>query len=379
MSGPPRWRVVGALGVAQTLAWGSTYYLPAILAGPMAAACGVSVAWVFGAFSGALLLSAALGPWAGRAIDRLGGRPVLAASSVVFAAGLAVLAAAPGLPVLAVGWLVLGAGMALGLYDAAFAALAGLYGRGARGPITGITLIAGFASTVGWPVSALLLDWVGWRGACLVWAGLHVMVGLPLNLWLPSAPPPPAATVADAGPAPRGAMALLAFSFAAAAAVSTALAAHLPGVLQAAGASVAGAVLAGSLIGPAQVAARMAEFALVRRVSPLASAMLASALHPAGAALLLVVGGPAAAGFALLHGAGNGLLTIARGTLPLALFGPGGYGLRTGVLAAPARVAQAAAPLGFALAIGAWGVQALWVTAGLSVASLVALGALRRR
>ncbi len=132
------------------MAWASSYYLAAILAAPMAMSIGVSPPWVFGAFSGALLLSAALGPWAGRAIDRRGGRPVLVASSLVFATGLVLLAAAPTFAVLCLGWAVLGVGMALGLYDAAFATLAGLYGRHARGPITGITLIAGFASTVGW-------------------------------------------------------------------------------------------------------------------------------------------------------------------------------------------------------------------------------------
>src|ERR1700758_4809895 len=158
--------VIGALGTTQTLAWASSYYLPAILADPMAAAAGVPRTWVFGAFSGALLLTAALGPWVGRTIDRRGGRGILAASNVVFAIGLAVLGASNGIAMQCAAWVVLGLGMGLGLYDAAFATLAGIYGRAARGPITGITLIAGFASTVGWPLSALLDAQFGWRGAC---------------------------------------------------------------------------------------------------------------------------------------------------------------------------------------------------------------------
>ena len=144
--------VVAALGTAQTLAWGSSYYLPAILADPIAQGLGVSRTVVFGLFSGALLLSAVLGPSVGRAIDNRGGRGVLALSNLVLAAGLALLGVAQGVSILALAWAVLGVGMAMGLYDPAFATLTGLYGREARGPITGITLIAGFASTVGWPL-----------------------------------------------------------------------------------------------------------------------------------------------------------------------------------------------------------------------------------
>ena len=159
--------VVAALGTTQTLAWGSSYYLPAILAEPIAEGLGLSRSMVFGVFSGSLLVSAFLGPAVGRAIDNRGGRGVLVLSNLVLAAGLIVLALAQGLVSLAAAWAVLGVGMALGLYDSAFATLAGLYGREARGPITGITLIAGFASTIGWPLSALLDASLGWRGACL--------------------------------------------------------------------------------------------------------------------------------------------------------------------------------------------------------------------
>jgi hypothetical protein len=155
------------------------------------------------------------------------------------------------------------------------------------------------------------------------------------------------------------------------------MAAHLPALLRAAGASATAAVAAASLVGPAQVAARVAEFALLRRTHPMVSARIATMLHPLGALLLAVAGGPASAGFAVLHGAGNGMLTIAKGTLPLALFGPAGYGLRTGLLSAPSRVAQATAPLGFAWALDAWGAGALWLTAAMSMASVAALLALR--
>ena len=123
--------VVAALGTAQTLAWGSSYYLPAILADPIAQGLGVSRTVVFGLFSGALLLSAVLGPSVGRAIDNRGGRGVLALSNLSLAAGLVLLGVAPGFFVLALAWAVLGVGMAMGLYDPAFATLTGLYGRAA--------------------------------------------------------------------------------------------------------------------------------------------------------------------------------------------------------------------------------------------------------
>jgi hypothetical protein len=168
-------------------------------------------------------------------------------------------------------------------------------------------------------------------------------------------------------------MALLAFVFAATWIVSTGMAAHLPRLLHAAGASTAGALAAASLVGPAQVAARLVEFGLLRRQSPLVSARIATLLHPIGAAALVLLGSPGAAVFTLLHGAGNGLLTIAKGTLPLAVFGPTGYGLRTGLLSAPARVAQAGAPLLFGLLLDRFGLGVLALSAGLGLASTAAL------
>jgi predicted MFS family arabinose efflux permease len=371
--------VVAALGTTQTLAWASSYYLPAILADDMAKAAGVPRAWVFAAFSGALLLTAALGPWVGRLIDRRGGRGVLAVSNLVFTIGLVVLGVSNGSAVQCVAWAVLGLGMALGLYDAAFATLAEIYGRDARGPITGITLIAGFASTVGWPLSAFLDAQFGWRGTCFVWAAMHVVIGLPLNLLL--LPRSSGAASHDQhAPAswePRREMILLAYVFAAAWFVTGAMAAHLPALFEMMGSTTVQAVAAAALVGPAQVAARLAEFIIMRRIHPLVSARIAASMHPIGAAVLAAFGAPAAAAFALLHGAGNGLLTIARGTVPLALFGPVNYGARTGLLGAPARAAQAGAPLLFGLLLDSMGVWVLAVSAGLCLSALAVLFLLR--
>jgi len=377
------------LGTTQTLAWASSYYLPAMLAEPMARSLGVSTSTVFAAFSLALVLSALVGPLAGHLIDRRGGRPVLIGTSVLFAGGLGLLALAQGTVSMGAAWLLLGIGMGCGLYEAAFSTVVRLYGQDARAAITGITLIAGFASTVGWPLSAWLEAHFGWRGACAGWATLHLLVGLPLNILLPSAgaaaseqhaadpePSPTASPAAD--PAGTGwTTTLLACVFAATWFVSTAMAVHLPRLLQGFGVSLAAAVGIGTLVGPAQVCARVLEFGLLRRAHPLWSARLAALAHPIGALVLLTVGPAAAVAFAVLHGLGNGILTIAKGTLPLVFFGASGYGARQGWLMMPARIAQVSAPLLLGIAIDAWGRDALWLSAGVGASAFFALIVLR--
>jgi MFS family permease len=372
----PKGVVVSALGVTQTLAWASTYYLTAVFADPVSAGLQLSRTWFYGSVSAALLLSGLLGPLAGQVIDRRGGRDVLAATNVVFAMGLVLMSVSTGPAGLVAAWLMLGVGMGFGLYEAAFATVAGLYGRDARNAITGITLFAGFASTVGWPLSAALIDAVGWRGALLAWAGLHLALGLPLNRLLVPRSPPPAPVGSSAPVSGRlpWTMIVLAGVFGATWFVSTALAAHLPRLLEAMGATPTAAIAAVALIGPAQVAARLVEFGLLRRATPLISARLATALHPLGAILLATIGAPAAIAFVLLHGAGNGMLTIARGTLPLALFGASGYGMRTGLLTAPSRILQGGAPLLFGVVLDRLGpLAALLLTGSLTAASLLAL------
>ena len=327
-----------ALGVTQTVAWASSYYMPAILGAPIARALHLPTSVFFGLFSGALLLSAVVGPSVGRLIDRHGGRHLLAASNLVIAVGLLILATAHNIVGLVIAWTSLGIGIGMGLYDPAFATLTWLYGRDARSSITGITLIAGFASTIGWPLTAALLDIFGWRAACLVWAGLNMLLAAPVN-WLaiprhgvPAALPQATTETAAAQP-PGAAMPILAFFFAATWFVQGAMAAHLPGLLHAAGASSSAAIAAASLVGPAQVGARIVEFGLLRSFHPI--------------------------------------------SLPLALFGPRGYGLRSGLLSAPARVLQAAAPFLFGLLLDLVGLGAIGLSAGLCLAAFASLFLLR--
>jgi MFS family permease len=374
-------RIIAALGTTQTLAWASSMYLPAILADPIARDLGVSSNWVFGAFSAALVIAALLGPRIGRQIDLVGGRSVLSASNLTLAAGLALLGFSYSTPVMVAAWLLLGVGMGAGLYDAAFAALGRIYGEAARRSITGITLIAGFASTVGWPLSAWGLETIGWRNTCFAWAAAHILIGLPINmLMLPAVQGAKAAVAAAVKPhiPIDRTMILLAFVFAAAWTVTGAMAAHLPRIMEAAGATANQAIFAGAMIGPAQVVARIFEASFLSRYHPLLSTRLACLMHPIGAAILAVGGGGAASAFALFHGAGNGILTIARGTLPLAIFGPQNYGYRLGIIGAPARMAQAAAPLAFGFLIDVMGSRVLIVSSALSLSALLALFLLRK-
>lgn len=380
IAAPKTCRVVLALGIGQTLGYASSFYLPAILAVPMAADLGVPPWAIFAGLSAALLIAGALAPMAGRMVDRHGGRPLLLTASVLFAIGLALLALATGAWGMAAGWVVIGIGMAFGLYDVAFSTLAGLFGRGARGPITGITLIAGFASTIGWPLTAWIENAWGWREACLTWAGLHIVLGLTVYASLPRSRAHALPQVPDAtgGESPRNAIMLLAFVFAAQGVVNSGIGTHLPGLLMEAGATPAAAVAAAALLGPAQVAARVAEFGLMRRWHPLVSARIATMAHPA-AAVALLFGGPALAPlFASLHGGGSGLLSISRGALPLALFGPNGYGRRQGLIALPSNIATATAPLIVGLSLDFSGPTAvLLMTTALAITATLALLGLR--
>ena len=232
-----------ALGTAQTIAWASSAYLPAVISQPVAHTLGVSTATVFAAYSFGLLVMAALGPVIGRSIDRHGGRGVLCFSNVVFVAGLLLLASASSLLMLFAAWAVIGAGMALGLYDAAFAALVRQHGTQARQSITGITLLAGFASTIGWPLTSAVVAASDWPTACLMWEALHLLIALPLN-WLtlspaasmlPSVEPASATAHPDDVAGSRRAFVLVAIFGTATSFVTSAMAAHLPGLLQALG------------------------------------------------------------------------------------------------------------------------------------------------
>jgi predicted MFS family arabinose efflux permease len=361
----PRWLVVGALGCAQILAWGSSYYLIAVLAKPIAEATGWSLGWIIGGLSCGFLVSGLVSPRVGGLIERHGGRPVLAGSAVLLALGLLLLGLAPNIPFYVFAWLVLGVGMGAGLYDPAFATLGRLYGDQARPAITMTTLYGGFASTVCWPLSALLVEQLGWRSACFVYAAIQLCVVLPLYWFgLPkeeaaASAPKPAKGTPRAAMAPRLRVAfwLLALNLTLASVVMTVVSVHMLTLLQTRGIDLAAAVGLGALIGPAQVGARVVEMLIGRNRHPVWTLLTSTVLAAAG--LALIFGDPAmvAAGL-ILYGSGSGIRSIARGTVPLALFGRDGYASLMGRLAMPTLIAQAAAPTAGALLLSGVGANA---------------------
>ena len=377
--------VITALGVAQILAWGTSFYFPAVFASPIVAETDWPLSAVVGGTSVGLLVAGLISPQVGRLIDLHGGRPVLMASSLFYAAGLAGIAMAAALPVYLAAWALVGIGMGTGLYDAVFAALGRLYGREARAQITNLTLFGGFSSTVCWPLSAFLIEQVGWRSACLIYAGLHLLVALPLQMAVigrvpnvamkaagPDAPPPEPRLVEHES----AIFALLAVILSLAAGIGSIVVVYLLIFLQSRGADFAVAVSLGTLFGPAQVSARVVELLFGNRYHPIWTVVGSCALMAIGL-LMLLVRFPILALVILLYGAGYGISWIGRGTLPLALFGPLRFSRLMGKLAFPSLIVQALAPSAGALLIKASGVDAtIGVLTLLALINVLLIGAL---
>jgi len=383
------WRAVPVLGVTQIVAWGAIFYSPVLTAPMIVAETGWSLTFTMSGFSIGLLAAGLVSPFVGRSIDRYGGHVVMTAGSLVSALGLIGLAYARDPAVYLAVWLVLGAGLGASLYDPAFATLGRIFGAAARRPITVLTLAGGFASTVGWPATHLLIGAIGWRGTYLVYAALLAAICAPLHAFAL----PRSRAVADApadGPSVRAvallpphgiAFVLVTAAFTAYAFVPSALSAHLLAIFGRSGIDPATAVLIGALFGPAQVVARVMELAFGRNVHPLLLARASVVLLVMAFALLALLGisAPLAAVFALLFGAANGLITIARGALPLALFGAEGYGQLIGRISGPWLLMQSAAPLVMAfVAEHASDAVALAFTASFAVVALVCFAAIRR-
>ncbi len=385
--------IITALGVAQIFAWGSSYYLPAVLAKPIANDTGWPLAWVVGGLSLGLLVAGLVSPRVGRTIARHGGRPVLAGSTVLLAAGLATLALAHSLPVYFTAWLLLGIGMGAGLYDPAFATLGRLYGEAARPAITTLTLFGGFASTVCWPLSAFLVTHLGWRGACWAYAAIHLGVLLPVYFYaLPHetehhAERPASTGATGEAPAPGIARSpvffgVLATAITLSAMISTLLSVHLLTILQSRGIGLAAAVGFGALVGPSQVGARTIEFFIARYHHPIWTKVVSTLLVAIGVAALWT-SLPVLAVPLVFYGAGIGLESIARGTLPLALFAGPKYAVIMGRLAMPSLIAQAAAPSIGAALLDAYGpdgtLATLMIVAAANFALAVAMFVCLRR
>ena len=379
--------VITALGVAQILAWGTSFYFPAVFAEPIVKETGWSLGYVVGGTSLGLLVAGLISPQVGRVIDKHGGRPVLLASSLCYAAGLTGIGLAPALPVYLAAWAVLGLGMGTGLYDAVFAALGRMYGSAARQPITNLTLFGGFASTICWPLSALMIEHVGWRSACFIYAAIHLGVSLPLQMAVVRRPAAEASddtareqSAARTAPAriPQETLifALLALVLSLTAGIGSIVVVHMLIFLQASGVDFAVAVGLGTLFGPAQVGARVVERLFGDRYHPIWTMIGSCALMAIG--LLLLFGRfPLLVLVIVLYGAGYGVSWIGRGTLPLALFGPLRFPRLMGKLAFPSLIVQALAPSAGALMIEASGAHAtIGALTAVALLNVVLIGAL---
>ena len=387
IAGP--WRAVSVLGVTQIVAWGTIFYSPVLTAPLIVADTGWSLSFVMGGFSLGLLIAGLVSPFVGRSIDRYGGHVVMTAGSLVAALGLLGLAYARTPATYLAVWIVLGAGLGASLYDPAFATLGRIFGAAARRPITLLTLAGGFASTAGWPATHLLIQSVGWRGTYIFYAMAMAALCAPLHAFaLPrsragsdATPDGPAAPTTTLLPARGAAFMLVTAAFTAYAFVPSALSAHLLAIYGRAGLDAATVVAIGALFGPAQVIARITELAFGRNVHPLLVAHAAVGLLVCAFALLTLLGVsvPVAAAFALMFGAANGLITIVRGALPLALFGADGYGRTIGRISGFYLVMQSAAPLMMAfVAERASDTAALVFATGFAVVALACFLAVKR-
>jgi predicted MFS family arabinose efflux permease len=381
---PDRRIVIPALGVTQILAWGSTFYLLGVLAPLIVQGTQWSYDFVIAGVSVGLLIAGLASPRVGWLIAQHGGRRVLAAGAVLLSAGLITIGTATTVLAYILGWAVIGLGMSASLYDAAFATLGSIYGARARGAISALTLIAGFASTICWPLSAVLAARFGWRGACIGYALIQLTVAVPLHLIaLPDARQDQSSEATGAAsktisllPSERWLFLILAAVLTLAAGILSMVGTHLLPILIARGLGESVAVGLGSMVGPSQVGARIIETLAGSRYHPVWT-MVASALLVALGAFLLMADLSVLPLAIVLYGAGNGIGSIARGTIPLALFGPERYPVLMGRLALPLLVAMAAAPFigGFLFQRGGaeWTLTLLRMMASLNVVLVAVL------
>lgn len=381
----PVWALAG-LGATQIIGYGTLYYCISILVPNTARELAVSEPWVFGAFSIALLIGALAAPLSGRLADRWGAGRVMAIGSIGSAASLVLTALAPGAWSFAVALAfmqVISAGV---LYPTAFTAIVQAGGRKAQTSIVHLTLIAGFASSLFWPLTTWLHAAMSWREVLMLYAALHIVVCLPVHWALArltsgavNATGNVAVPAEDTVVHRNGNLVflLMVFGFAIEGYALSAMLVHIVPLTQALGLGAAGLLVA-SLFGPAQVASRLINLVFGGGLSQVWLSVIAAVLMPAGIVVLLATtpSFPGAVVFAILMGLGSGLTSIVAGTLPLELFGRRGYGSRLGWSTSAKQLTSGLAPFAMSMSIAGIGVPAsLWVvvTAGLVGATAFAL------
>lgn len=347
----PSTRLVIRLGLTQIIGWGSGFYLPAILAVPISLSIGISTETFFWAFTLSLLVSGLLGPQVGKFIDRLGGRKVLPIGTLAFAIGLALLATATSTPQLFIAWVFMGIGGSMGNYDAAFATAVNFFGNKSNGVIAGITVFAGFSSTISWPLTQALFEAFGWQVAVWAWFALHILIALPLHLTIPRSV---RREVPDlTGPIRKlmknrfriePLLIVFALLFALEGFIVSAVNTTLPFMLGELGASVELALIASVVLGPSQVMARVVLVAMGSWATPLRVATISIVAHPLGVAAIWIFGEQGLLAFVILHGIGVGLNPFIRGSLPLLFYGPDRFGQRQGRVMMLSKIVSAFSP-----------------------------------
>lgn len=376
------------LGVGQIITWGSSFYLPAILAVPISKSLGITTQDFFWAFTLSLLVSGFLGPQVGRAIDRLGGRAVLPIGSVAFFAGLSLLAISTNHVMLILAWLLIGVGGSMGNYDSAFATAVSFFGTKSNRVIAGITVFAGFSSTISWPLTSYLEQTLGWQQAVFFWALMHLLIALPLNLSIPKTEPKEVPTTT--GPIRKIIknrfrfdllLVIFAVMFALEGFIVSSVNTTLPFLLGELGASSKVALLAATILGPSQVLARVLILVPGKIMTPMRVAALSIAAHPIGVVLIWIFGVNALIPFVILHGIGVGLNPFIRGSLPLLFFGSEGFGQRQGYIMMLSKMVSALSPSLLTLLVLANVQSAIGLTFAMGVLAmglLVWLGAIHR-
>lgn len=368
------------LGIPQIIGWGSGFYLPAILAVPISEDLGIPTELFFWAFTVSILVSGLIGPRIGKAIDRLGGRRVLPFGNLAFALGLGLLALSSEPVLLFVAWAIIGIGAAMGNYDSAFATAVSFLGDKSNKVIAGITVYAGFSSTIAWPLTSYINESFSWQTAVWFWLSLHLLVALPIHLSLPKTEP---RVVADAtGPIRKiiknrfridPLLVVFAVMFALEGFLVSAVNTTLPFMLGELGADQQLAILAATILGPSQVAARVLLVAFERYLTPMRVAAVSMLVHPLGVILLLIFGTNAILPFVILHGIGVGLNPFIRGSLPLLFFGPESYGQRQGYVMMLSKIVSALSPTLMTIMVLASPTMAVTATMTMGIIAMVLL------
>ncbi|MGE3537701.1 MAG: MFS transporter [Candidatus Tectimicrobiota bacterium] len=391
--GDPMVTAVNALGITQITAWGTSYYCLGVLAKPIVAETGWAMTTVLLGFSVALLVMGCISTGVGRLIDRLGARAVMILGTLIVSAGLLALAQVRGPTSYVAVWAVLGLGMRCCLYDAAFAALVQVAPTRGRKAISYLTLYGAYASTVFWVIGHYLNAAYGWRGTLTLFAAINLAVCLPLT-WVGLARREATGDTAVATPDPTSpdgpvlqgrrrvvGMILFALIMSMNGFVFGVISLQLVPLLEAAGLAGATAVWVASLKGHGQCAGRLIEIVFGRNLKAMTIARIAIGVVPVALLLLVLAQGALwqLVAFTTLLGASQGVITIVRGAVPLALFGAQGYGAVLGMIATPILLVNAFSPAIFALAIDRLGHQlALYALLGCALATWIALELMSR-